>query len=135
MAPTVYIPPKVTQLSRSEVMSLLYDKLTTIRDECDVLIDPDANDWRDLPQAKERLKRIALEARRAAALIDTHEICSKAGHCLHCGKAYEEHDEQRSEGARAKVPSNKDPRCMALKRFFESMEIETYQGVQIVEVG
>ncbi len=134
MTPKVCVPPKVTHLSRSELMTLLYDKLHTIREEADTILDPDADKPGDLSHAMTRLKRISLEAKRAADLINTHEVCSKTGHCWHCGKSYDEHQEQ-SGGVNAAVKSKNEPRCMALKRFFESMEIETYQGVQIVEVG
>lgn len=134
MAPKVYVPSKVTHLSRSELMTLLYDKLHTIREEADTLLDPDAAKPSDLSHAMTRLKRISLEAKRAADLINTHEVCSKTGHCWHCGKTYEEHQEQSEGRITPSVKSRNDPRCMALKRFFESMEIETYQGVQIVEV-
>ena len=128
----------VTYLSRSALMSLLFDKLSTIRDEADEMINPDASDPRDLPQAKQRLKRIALEARRAAALIETNEIAAKSGHCLHCGKTYEEHlDERpkRTEGELVRAKKDSDLRCIALKNFFESMEIETYQGIIVVEAS
>jgi hypothetical protein len=130
----------VTHLSRQELMSLLYDKLQTIRDEADEIVDPDVREPRHLPSAKLRLKRIAVEARRAASLIETYEIVSKAGHCLHCGKTYEEHEERAKlpEGGvlvRAKDLSPDGSRCNALKALFESVEIETYQGVQVVECG
>ena len=129
----------VTQLSRSEVMTLLYDKLNTIREEADTILDPEAQKPGDLSHAGKRIRRIAIEAKRAAALIDTYEICSKAGHCTHCGKTYDEHLEERppheSGAPLVRAKDRAAPRCVELKKFFESIEIETYQGVQIAEVG
>lgn len=128
--------PKITQLSRKELMTLLYDKLETIREEASELMDPDAEVPADLSHAMMRLKRIAIEAKRAASLIDTYEVCSRAGHCSFCGKTYEEHLDQRPPGERVRLKHPPDePRCVMLKRFFDSLEVETYQGVQIVEAS
>jgi hypothetical protein len=126
----------ITQLSRAEVTALMFDKVQLILTEAQ---EVEGDHGRiDLKDALRRLKRIAIEARRAAALLETHERTWTAGHCLHCGHPYAAHLDDRppleAGQVRAKYPPS-EPRCAALKRFFESLEIETYQGVQIVEVG
>lgn len=127
----------VTQLSRAEVMSLLFDKLSLIRDEADVMQDGEIKP-RDFPDVTKRFKRIAVEARRAASLLETYERVAKSGHCLHCGKTYAEHAEAplRLEDE-VRVRAKKEPPspiCYALKKLFESVEVETYQGVAIDHV-
>lgn len=123
-----------TQLSRAEVTSLLFDKLTFIRDEADFMSDGEIKS-RDFPDVTKRFKRIAIEARRAAALLETYQRVAKAGHCLHCGKTYAEHEENplRLEDE-VRVRTKKEPPspiCYALKKLFESVEVETYAGVLI----
>jgi hypothetical protein len=81
----------VTQLSRAEVMTLLYDKVTQIREEAEQIEDEPKP--AKLGEYKARLKRIVIEAKRAASLIETHERTWKEGHCLYCGETYEAHME------------------------------------------
>jgi hypothetical protein len=132
--------PVRTHLSRSELTSLLFDKLHVIVGECE---EVDKEHYKasnaQLADTKARLKRIAVEARRAASLIETHERVAKAGHCLHCGKKYEEHlvaPESLPPGAprvRLKGEEDPPPMCRALQQFFESAEIETYQPLELQE--
>jgi len=131
--------PKVeTHLSRGEVMTLLYDKLHLIQGECEAYCGEDADlNARKLADVKKRLKRIAVEARRAASLIETYEHIAKAGHCLHCGQTYEEHSPTETplpDGAprvRVKGAEPEQPRCYALQRLFESVELETYKPLAL----
>jgi hypothetical protein len=131
-----------THLSRSEVMTLLFDKLSIISGECSEYVHDGDIAARNLPDLKLRLRRIALEAKRAASLIETYEHAAKAGHCLHCGKTYEEHDDKLAqplpEGSprvRAKGATSDEPqRCRALRAYFESVEVETYKPLQLQEV-
>jgi len=131
----------VTQLSRAEVMTLLYDKVMLIRGEAEEIEDEPKP--AKISEYKARLKRIMVEAKRAASLIDTYERTWKVGHCLHCGETYDDHAEFHQVGplppgaprVKPKNLENPPPRCNALRKFFESAEIETYQGVRIDEVG
>lgn len=126
----------ITHLSRSEVTTLMFDKVQLIIAEASNI---EGDDGRlNLTDAKKRLKRIAIEAKRAAALLETHERVWKSGHCLHCAKPYADHLDEKPPlepgQVRAKYPPS-EPRCLALKKFFESVEIETYQGVLLDEAG
>lgn len=128
----------VTQLSRSEVMTLLYDKVHLIRSEAEE-IEGEGEVRLNLTDAKKRLKRIAVEAKRCASLIETYQAVATAGHCLHCGKPYSEHHELSAplpEGAPRVRVKGDDPNavaCRALQRLFESVEVEAYQGFKIEE--
>jgi len=130
----------VTHLSRSELMQLLYDKASLIRSEAED-IDSESESRLSLADARKRMKRIGIEAKRCAALIESYEMVAKSGHCLHCGKPYSEHHDLTpplppgEPRVRFKGEAPAEPQCRALQRFFESLEIETYQGLQIVEVG
>lgn len=126
-----------THLSRSEVAMLLFDKVSLIEAEAKE-IDSGFEGKLSLEKmadAKRRLKRIVIEARRAASLIETYQDVAKAGHCLYCGKTYAEHEDEslRIEDA-VRVRAKKDPPaalCYALRKLFESVEVETYQAVRI----
>lgn len=90
--------------------------------------------------AQRCLKRIAIEAKRAASLIETHTHVAKAGHCIHCGKMYDEHetDEKRRETRellpkKLANPEVEKARCLALQRLFDSVELETYQPLAMLE--
>jgi hypothetical protein len=91
---------KLVHLSRSEVLELIFGKLTLIREECESIDSEDSRPTeRDLLGLIKSFRRIAVEAKRAASLIETHTHVAKAGHCIHCGKTYSEHDsdDQRKE--------------------------------------
>ncbi len=132
--------PTRTHLSGSELATLVFDKLHTIIGECEEI---DREEYKPtgskLADIKARLKRIAVEARRAASFIETYERVAKAGHCLHCGKTYAEHlavPKPLPPGvpkARFKGDEDAPPRCRALQQFFESAEIETYQPLELDE--
>jgi hypothetical protein len=131
--------PVETHLSRNEVTVLLYDKLLLIEAEAGEAQQHEGK-WTaaHLADTKARLKRIAVEARRAASLIETHEACAKAGHCLHCGKTYGEHEELPGplpEGVRVRPKQHDEaaPRCLAMRHLFESVEVETYRPLAMLE--
>lgn len=132
-----------THLSRSEVLELVYGKLQTIREEAErVDADESRPTQRDLLGLIKSFRRIAIEAKRAASLIETHTHVAKAGHCVFCGKTYEEHetDAKRREESGGVVPKRlakegaEPPRCLALQRLFESAELELYQPLPMLEV-
>lgn len=130
-----------THLTRAEIMTLVYDKLQIISAEMDAAQDGEDNPAR-FRSLKPRLKRVVVEARRAASLIETYERHWTAGHCLHCGKSYQEHDEQRAQEpleasvrVRIKGEESGPPRCRALRALFESMEIETYQALKLEDAN
>lgn len=132
---------KAVHLSRSEVLELVFGKLQLIREECERIDREDSRPTeRDLLDIIKSFRRIALESKRAASLIETHTHVAKGGHCIHCGKTYEEHetDEKRREQTdvlpkvRAK-PGGDGPRCVALQRLFDSVELETYQPLAMLE--
>lgn len=139
---------KATHLSRSEVLELVFGKITMIESECQAAADREEavghggdRTLKELQDVQRRLKRIAIEARRAASLIETHTHVAMAGHCVHCGKTYAEHDSdvaREADGARflpkkhAK-PGAEGPRCLALQRLFDSVELETYQPLPVTE--
>jgi hypothetical protein len=135
---------KLVHLSRSEVLELVFGKLHLIEAECQEMTDEDAVAWRPakLADVQRRLKRIALEAKRAASIIETHTHAAKGGHCVYCGLSYEEHDTDEARRAKGEdvLPKQhaKDgserPRCLALQRLFESVELETYQPLPMMEV-
>lgn len=125
-----------TQLSRQEVMSLVFEKLMLIQGEVEEAENEHEKGIKLIGNIKNRLKRIVVEARRAASLIETHERHWTVGHCLHCGLTYQEHDDEAARLApgvrvRAKNIDNPEARCCALRRLFESVEIETYQSVKL----
>ncbi len=130
-------------LSRSEVLELVFGKLQLIREECESIDSDDARPTqRDLLGLIKSFRRIAIEAKRAASLIETHTHVATAGHCIHCGKSYAEHDtaEKRKEESGGMVPKRlakegtEPPRCLALQRLFESIELELYQPLPMLEV-
>lgn len=135
---------KAVHLSRSEVLELVYGKLMVIEGECQEMAEREEYARHDqLEDVQRRLKRIAIEAKRAASLIETHTRVAKAGHCIHCGKTYAEHDsdekrrEERPDGLLPKKlanPAIDKLRCLALQRLFESVELDTYQPLPMVEV-
>ncbi len=135
---------KAVHLSRSEVLELVYGKLQVIEGECSEIQDREAHARYDnLPALQQRLKRIAIEAKRCASLIETHTRVATAGHCIHCGKTYAEHDSdaKRREGKpdgllprKLANPAIDSLRCLALQRLFESVELDTYQPLPMVEV-
>jgi hypothetical protein len=127
-------------LSRSELTQLVYDKLQIIGGEVEeIQQDEHKATPARLADMKARLRRIGIEAKRAASLIETHEPLAKAGHCLHCGKPYAEHDDEPRPRApdepriRVKGDPEAPPRCRALKAYFESLEIETYAPLDLAE--
>lgn len=130
-----------THLSRSEVLELVFGKLLVIREECERIDHEDSRPTeRDLLDIIKSLRRIALESKRAASLIETHCHVAKSGHCVHCGKTYEEHetDEKRRETRDVLPKKLANPevdhiRCLALQRLFESVELETYQPLAMLE--
>jgi hypothetical protein len=125
-------------LSRSELTQLVYDKLQIIGGEVEEINQDEhkATPAR-LADMKARLRRIGIEAKRAASLIETHEPLASAGHCLHCGKTYAEHDDEpRPRAPGESLVRAKDEayiRCRALKAYFESLELETYAPIDLVE--
>ncbi len=126
-----------THLSRSEVLELIYGKLQLIREEAESIDGEDSRPTeRDLLGLIKSFRRIAIEAKRAASLIETHTHVAKGGHCIHCGKTYEEHEGDSADGVtprrHAKEGSEKS-RCLALQRLFESLELETYQPLEVVD--
>lgn len=136
--------PKLVHLSRSEVLELVYGKLHLIQGECEEVTREESRPTqRELLDILRRFKRIAIEARRAASLIETHTHVASAGHCTHCGKTYEEHDSDEERQAKreggllpktlAKEGGVQGPRCMALQRLFDSLELETYQPLPMLE--
>lgn len=138
---------KAVHLSRSEVLELVFGKLQLIREECDRIDHEDSRPTeRDLLDIIKSFRRINLESKRAASLIATHCHVAKGGHCIHCGKTYEEHetDDARTEqhaaiGRQAllpkkpALPGGAGPRCLALQRLFDSVELETYQPLAMLE--
>lgn len=137
--------PKLVHLSRSEVLELVFGKLNLIESEAQSAAEKERLDGEftlhDLKNAQRCLKRIAIEAKRAASLIETHTQVATAGHCVHCGKTYAEHDsdEKRREESGGVFPkrlAKEDVplRCLALQRLFESVELELYQPLPMVEV-
>lgn len=135
---------KQVHLSRSEVLELVFGKINLIEQECESASEKEHREGgftlKDLTDAQRCLKRIAIEARRAASIIETHAHVAQAGHCIHCGKTYEEHDtDEKRRETRELLPkklANPDVdhvRCIALRRLFESVELETYQPLQMVE--
>jgi hypothetical protein len=134
---------KLVHLSRSEVLELVYGKLIVIREECESIDREDSRPThRDLLDLIKSFRRIAVEAKRAASLIETHTHVAKAGHCSHCGKTYAEHDTDAKRGEesggtfpkRHAKAGTEGPRCCALQRLFESVELELYQPLPMVEV-
>ena len=132
---------KPTQLSRSEVDLLVFDKLELIKSECEEL-----EHWKDgklggedITAIRKHLARIQVEAKRAASLIESYGLVSKSGHCLHCGKTYAEHEDlhpahvRMQDEPRVKPNDPNASRCRALQKYFESAEVETYQYVAIAE--
>ena len=134
---------KATHLSRSEVLELVYGKLMVIREEAErVDADGERPTQRDLLDLIRAFRRIVVEAKRAASLIETHTHVATAGHCIHCGKTYADHDTdaKRREESGGVVPKRlakegaEAPRCLALQRLFESIELELYQPLPMLEV-
>ncbi len=129
-----------THLSRSEVLELVFGKLQLIQQEAEECTDRENGKvtMAELAAIQRRLMRCALEAKRAASLIETHTHVVKAGHCVHCGKTYEEHaaDDMPREGVMPRVHSRATdrPPCLALQRLFDSVELETYQPLRIETV-
>lgn len=64
---------KATHLSRAEVLTLVFDKLRLIEEETDASLknEESTRGRQSVADMRSRLKRIAVEARRAAALIET----------------------------------------------------------------
>lgn len=138
---------KAVHLSRSEVLELVFGKLMLIEQEAQSAAEKERQDGKftlhDLQNAQRCLKRIATEAKRAASIIETHTHVAKAGHCVHCGKTYEDHDsdqkrrDDRPEGLLPRKlanPAVDGLRCLALQRLFESVELDTYQPLPMLEV-
>jgi hypothetical protein len=135
---------KAVHLSRSEVLELVYGKLMVIREEAESIEGEDSRPTeRDLLDLIKSFRRIAVEAKRAASLIETHTHVAKAGHCVHCGKTYAEHDtDEQGREKRGGLLPNRRPinpqieqaRCLALQRLFESVELELYQPLPMTEV-
>lgn len=108
-------PDDELRLSRAETFTLVFDKLETIRSEVEEC------DGMKLTVIRPRLARIALEARRAQQLIERQEAIAHSGHCVHCGKIFEEHGEIPS------LRTDVEAGCGYLRALYVAVELETYQ--------
>jgi len=125
--------------SRSELLTLLYDKLQRIHDEVEHAQDGGEQSYtgRKLKTLKQRMTLISVESKRCLALIDDYETHWMAGTCLHCRRPFAEHSEfgfKMPDVPRVTTKMDNDdetrpPYCYGQVDRYESLELATYQGL------